>query len=58
MKPTQTLNILGGLIHVVFMIQIEYFDVWNKGEKTPKKIVKSLHKRILYENPYKSQIFY
>ena len=41
MKPTQTLDILVALIHVVFMIQIENFDVWNKGVKIPQKIVKS-----------------
>ena len=42
MKPKQTLYILVALIHVVFMIQIENFDVWNKGMKTPQKNFKSM----------------
>ena len=56
MKPTQTLYILVALIYVVFIIQTENFDVWNKGVKMPKKIVNLLHKGILHENRRKPHI--
>ena len=41
------------------MVQIENFEVWIKGVKTPKKGVKSVinKEEFSYENPYKPYIF-